>query len=557
MSFRRHVALIALLLVAGLAPLVASPDRIRADKTATSAASPGAVTSAWWDDAVCYEVFVRSFFDSDGDGIGDLKGLTARLDYLNDGNPASDDDLGVTCLWLMPIFESPSYHGYDVVDYETIERDYGTMADFTGFLAEAHRRGIRVILDLPLNHTSRDHPWFQEALRDPASPYRDWYIWTDSNPGYLGPWGQPVWHPSPAGDEYYYGIFWEGMPDLNYRNPAVTEEARRINRFWLSQGVDGFRLDAIKHLIENGEVQENTPETHGWLQNYGAFVKAEFPAALTVGEIFGAGSLVLEPYYDPVQLASYFQFEIAGQLLSAADGGNGGTLVFTVEDALAREPSQPFATFLTNHDQTRSMTVLAGDVAEAKLAATALLTLPGLPFIYYGEEIGMRGDKPDERLRTPMQWSAEPGGGFTEGQPWETFQDDLASVNVSSQNQDPASLLNLYRRLVQLHVSHPALRHGDFVPITSSESSVTAYLRIAGDDVVLVVLNFGDEGADWPTLSLDPGPVAPGKYQPETLLGGVPAPVVFVGEDGVLALESETLTVPPNATWVYALHPVM
>jgi glycosidase len=557
MSVRRNATLIAMLVAVTLAPMIARPARGRAEDAATPIASPVAASPEWWDDAVCYEVFVRSFFDSDGDGSGDLNGLTARLDYLNDGDPASEDDLGVTCLWLMPIFASPSYHGYDVVDYQTIEPDYGTMDDFRAFLAEAHRRGMRVILDLPLNHTSSEHAWFQAALQDRSSPYRDWYIWSDVDPGYPGPWGETVWHESPISDEYYYGVFWEGMPDLNYRNPAVTAEARRISRFWLDLGVDGFRLDAIKHLIEDGAVQENTPETHDWLAEYRTFVDAEFPQALTVGEIFGAGASLLEPYYDPAQLRSYFQFEIAGQVLSAADSANGESLVSTVEDALTKQPSQPFASFLTNHDQTRTMTVLAGDVAEARLAATALLTLPGLPFIYYGEEIGMSGEKPDERLRTPMQWSGEATGGFTTGQPWAALQGNQASVNVASQDDDPLSLLNLYRRLVHLHVAHPALGHGDFVPIAGSARAVTAYLRVAADDAVLVVLNFGDEAAERPTFSVDAGALAPGTYQLETLLGGVPMTAVSIGEDGTLTLGTGVFTIPANATWVYALDLTM
>jgi glycosidase len=554
MSYGRRIATIVVLVATGLAPVVLAREPGRAETNSTPIASPIASSPDWWDDAVCYEVFVRSFFDSDGDGIGDLNGLTAKLDYLNDGNAATTDDLGVTCLWLMPVFESPSYHGYDVTNYKAIEPDYGTMEDFSAFLTEAHRRGMRVLLDLPLNHTGSGHPWFVKALQDPASPYRDWYLWAETDPGYPGPWGETVWHKSPVRDEYYYGVFYEGMPDLNYRNPAVTMAALEISRFWLDKGVDGFRLDAIKHLIEDGEIQENTPETHQWLQDYGLFLETEYPEALTIGEIFGAGASILEPYYEPAQLETYFQFEIAGQLLNAADSGNGGSLVYTIDDALAKQPSQPFATFLTNHDQVRTMTVLAGDVAEARLAATALLTLPGLPFIYYGEEIGMRGEKPDERLRTPMQWSGEEGGGFTNGEPWEALQGDEGSVNVALQDDDPLSLLNLYRRLVQLHAEHPALGHGEFVPIESSASSVTAYLRVAGEDIVLVVLNFGDEAASRPEFSLEPGSAPAGRFQPVTLLGGVPSPPITVGEDGLLKIGTGVITIPANATWICALE---
>lgn len=550
-SAHRALRFCCLLLLITLSPLAV--HQTRANQAATPVASSTALAATWWDDAVCYEVFVRSFFDSDGDGIGDFPGLTSKLDYLNDGDPATSDDLGVSCLWLMPIFESPSYHGYDVVDYEAINRDYGTIDDFTMFLDEAHRRGIRVVLDLPLNHTGVDHPWFQDALQNPDSPYRDWYVWSDEDPGYLGPWGEVVWHPTPDASEYYYGIFWEGMPDLNYRNPEVTAEALRISRYWLDKGVDGYRLDAIKHLIEDGPIQEDTPETHAWLEDYGAFLRAEYPEALAIGEIFGATTSTLGPYYEPDQLPSYFQFGIAGELVNAANSGSGNNLTTIVGGALAEIPDQSFATFLTNHDQTRSMTVLGGDIDEAKLAATALLTLPGLPFIYYGEEIGMTGDKPDERLRTPMQWSGETSGGFTTGLPWESFQNDAGFVNVASQTDDPASLLNHYRRLIQLHAAHPALGSGDFIPITSSARGLTAYLRVAGDDLVLVVLNFGDERENAPTFSLDPSLIASGTYELESLLGGMPAPPITIAADGTVSLAGGNASIPANATLVYAL----
>jgi alpha-amylase len=213
----------------------------------------------WWNDAVFYEVFVRSFYDSNGDGIGDFNGLTAKLDYLNDGNPATTTDLGVTALWLMPIHPSPSYHGYDVTDYYDVNPQYGTLADFKRLLAEAHKRGIRVILDLVLNHTSLQHLWFV-AAQDPQSPYRDWYLWSPTDPGWPGPWGEKVWYAN--GRSYYYAIFDKNMPDLNYTNPAVTAKLDDVARFWLAEvGVDGFRLDAAKHLIEAGQVQENTAST--------------------------------------------------------------------------------------------------------------------------------------------------------------------------------------------------------------------------------------------------------------------------------------------------------
>ncbi|MGI8642841.1 MAG: alpha-amylase family glycosyl hydrolase, partial [Thermomicrobiales bacterium] len=451
--------------------------------------------SSWADDAVCYEVFVRSFADSDGDGIGDFSGLTERLDYVNDGDPATGTDLGATCIWLMPIMEAASYHGYDVTDYYAVEQDYGTLDDFRDFIAAAHDRGIQVILDLVLNHTSSEHPWFQEALRHPASPYRDWYIFEPEDPGYPGPWGADAWHRSPVGDEFYYGIFWEGMPDLNYRNPAVTQEARRISDFWLNEmGADGFRLDAIKHLIEDGRVQENTPETHEWLRQYRGWLDQNAPEAVTIGEIFGASSFLLNEYY-PDQLHLYFQFEIGQQILATANYGTAADLTTITAETIETLPDQRWAPFLTNHDQERSMTTLGGDLQEAKLAATALLTMPGLPFIYYGEEIGMTGDKPDELIRTPMQWTAAENGGFTTGQPWEPLPADRATANVAVQESDPGSLLNHYRRLIRLHTGHPALAHGDLVPLKTGNPACAAFLRTTAEESVLVFLNVGKEHA--------------------------------------------------------------
>ncbi|MCX6100050.1 MAG: alpha-amylase family glycosyl hydrolase, partial [Candidatus Bipolaricaulota bacterium] len=238
-------------------------------------------TSAWWQDAAFYEVFVRSFQDSNGDGKGDLAGLIERLDYLNDGDPATTDDLGVTALWLMPIMESPSYHGYDVIDYYKVESDYGSNADFQRLIQEAHERGIRVIVDLVLNHTSTQNPWFGASLNR-ASPYRSWYIWSDANPGYAGPWGEQVWYP--RGGAFYFGVFWSGMPDLNYRNPDVTSRMLDVARYWLADmGADGFRLDAVRYLIENGVAQEDTPATHFWLKGFDAVAKGWSPDAYLVG----------------------------------------------------------------------------------------------------------------------------------------------------------------------------------------------------------------------------------------------------------------------------------
>ena len=218
--------------------------------TIASAAAQAPARVVMPSGAVCYEVFVRSFFDSNGDGIGDLNGLTAKLDYINDGNPASPTSLGASCVWLMPVAASPSYHGYDVSDYYRVEPAYGTNADFRRFVAEAHRRGIAVLVDMVLNHSSSRNPWFLAALQDTASPYRSWYRFSPSPLG-RGPWGEQAWHRSPVRAEYYWGVFSSEMPDLNYSTPQVREAAKKIATFWLRQmGVDGFRLDAVPYLVE-------------------------------------------------------------------------------------------------------------------------------------------------------------------------------------------------------------------------------------------------------------------------------------------------------------------
>src|SRR5205085_5554719 len=240
-----------------------------------------ALSAEWWNGAVVYEVFVRSFSDSDGDGKGDLAGLIKKLDYLNDGDPSTSTDLGVDAIWLMPIFASPSYHGYDTTDYESINPAFGTSADFDAVIAAAHQRGIKVILDLVLNHTGSGHPWFVDSAASPASAHRNWYVWSATDPGWTPPWGGggDTWHF--LNGSYYYGVFFSGMPDLNYRSQAVGDEMKRIAKVWLDRGADGFRLDAARYLIENGSGggQEDQPETHAFWKEFSAYVRSVKPSA--------------------------------------------------------------------------------------------------------------------------------------------------------------------------------------------------------------------------------------------------------------------------------------
>ncbi len=489
----------------------------------------------WWRSAVFYEVFVRSFSDSTsgplaGDGVGDLRGLLERLDHLNDGDPRGGDDLGVTALWLMPVTESPSYHGYDVVDYRRIDPEYGTNEEFRRLVAEAHRRGVRVVVDLVLNHTSSDHPWFRDAWR-PDSRWHDWYIWSREPQTVRGPWGQEVWHATPWWQRGwrrflaygYYGIFWSGMPDLNHRNPEVVAESREISRFWLEEmGADGFRLDAIRHLIEDLPVQEDTPETHEWLRGYQEFVHHVRPDALTVGEVWADTETVAS--YGPDELDLTFQFELAEAILEAARWGRSDALTRAVERLDSAFPGGRYATFLTNHDQVRTRTVLGGSFERSRMAASLLLTLPGTPFLYYGEEIGVQGAKPDPELRKPLPWTGGPKGGFTLGRPWQELDAEAATVNVAAQDRDPESLLHHYRRLIALRNEHPALRVGDLELVPTGHDRVVAWWRRTTEpaEALLVLVNLGDDAVN--DYHLDPSglPEPMPDEAPVDLLAGRP-----------------------------------
>jgi alpha-amylase len=513
-------------------PPLATPQPTTAPEP-TSASTP----AAWWQDAVFYEVFVRSFYDSDGDGIGDLPGLIAKLDYLNDGDPATNDDpssssghsLGVTGLWLMPIMASPSYHGYDVTDYYTVNPDYGTNDDFLQLMDEAHRRGIRVIIDLVLNHTSSEHPWFVDSASGPDAAHRNWYIWSDSNPGYLGPWGEQVWYPKNGA--YYYAVFWSGMPDLNLENPDVTATLYDIARFWLADmGADGFRLDAIRHYVEEGKQQVNTTMTHDWLRAFSAYVQGVQPDLYTVGEAWDASALAA--MYTEGQVNQVFEFSLATAILDGVNRGSTSPIVSAMRQIQDLYPVGGYATFLTNHDQDRVMNQLGRDVDEARVAAALLFTLPGTPFVYYGEEIGMSGTKPDELIRTPMQWTSGKQAGFTAGKPWEPVNGDSPQVNVEVEAADPGSLLNYYRALIGLRLAHPALRSGTFFQADSRNVGTYAFLRQAGDETILVVANLGRQATDSYDLSLDAGPLAPGDYPATDLLTGTDVAPLTVGAGG-------------------------
>jgi glycosidase len=562
MQHLRQLALTLLLLaVAGCTdfstppqPLPTPSVTVKVEASPPTTPTPSLPTSTttgfpWWNDTVFYEIFVRSFYDSDSDGIGDLNGLIEKLDYLNDGDPTTTDDLGITGIWLMPISESPSYHGYDVVDYFAVEQDYGTNEDFRRLIDAAHQRGIRVIIDLVLNHTSSRHPWFVSARNDPDSPYRDFYIWSDTHPGFKSPWGGPAWHR--AGTGFYYGLFWEGMPDLNYDNPAVTREMRKAIRFWLEDmGADGFRLDAIKHLIEEGRVQENTPATHTWLRGFYSYYKAVNPDAMSVGEVWSPTTEVVKYIGDQLDLA--FEFDTAEAMIRSARLEDRHHILRAHRLIAERYPPNQFATFLTNHDQERVLSELRENVEKAKVAASLLLTGPGVPFIYYGEEIGQVGGKPDENIRTPMQWTTEENAGFTTASiAWRAPQRNYRQVNVAAQTADSNSLLSHYRRLMRVRNTHPALRIGDWREVQVEDKRVYAYLRHTDGETMLVLINLSGEPIDHYSLRLDKGPLSTGSAR--EILVGAPVRRPVINPNGGFDAYTPLAVLKPYETYVIRL----
>ena len=470
---------------------------------------------AWWNDCVFYEIFVRSFYDSDGDGIGDFQGLTQKLDYLNDGDPQTDDDLGITGIWLMPINDSPSYHGYDGVDYRSINPDYGTMADFEEFLTAAHDRGIKVIIDYVMNHCSNQHPWFV-ASADEEPAYRDFFRWSDDDPDQSGPWGQNVWHWNESG--WYYGLFTGSMPDLNYETQAVKDSMFQTATYWLDTvGVDGFRLDAVLYIMEDGDQLSTAPATLDFWSEYNAHVKSVRPDALSVGEAWTSTSTVLQ-YVTQDRLDICFEFDLSYAMVDAVNWGDAGWVSDKANQVYHLYPYLQYATFLTNHDQDRTFTRVGEDEGRAKAAAGIYLTLPGVPFVYYGEEIGMIGSGDHLNIRTPMQWTDGANAGFTTGSPWNYISGNYTTYNVANEEADPGSLLEWYKELVHVRNSSPALRRGTHDPLESSAYQVMAFVRSDSQQTVLCMANTSSSPRNNITLTGSAGSLEPGEHSVVNLL---------------------------------------
>lgn len=407
----------------------------------------------WAKKSVFYEVFVRSFYDSDNNGIGDIKGLKEKIPYLK--------ELGVDALWLMPINPSPSYHGYDVDDYNKVNPEYGTLEEFKDFLTEAKKNNIKVIIDFVLNHTSTNTKWFQEAKNNKNSPYRDYYVWADEfdNTNLSGDWGQKVWHNN--GNDKYYGIFWSGMPDLNYRNPKLRDEIKSSSKFWLDLGVDGFRLDASKYIDPNNDV------TQLWWNDFNSYVKSINKDAFIVGENWDKSVNYVAKFMGSMD--SSFNFNLSDQIVEMAKGGD----VDIIKEIEKRDieyskfnPNFIDTIFLRNHDMTRLSNEVLNDKDKQKFAISILMTLPGTPFLYYGEELGQQGRKPDENLREPLDWYKKAKGAGMTGSPSKNVQ--LAytlpndGISVEEEKGNKNSILEFTKKIIEIRKENPVIVNGKY-----------------------------------------------------------------------------------------------
>jgi len=487
----------------------------------------------WWNDRVFYEVFVRSFKDSNGDGKGDIQGLISKLDYLNDGNPNTTSDLGITGIWLMPIMESPSYHGYDVTNYMAVEQDYGTNADFAALIAACHQRGIKVIIDLVMNHTSNQHPWFTQSAANTTNSYRNWFLWSNTNPGTPGPFSANAWYLQNG--SYYYGAFASSMPDLNYNTPAVHTAFQDIASFWLNDmDADGFRLDAVRYLYESPGVVQDDPRTIAFWRDFRSYYKSVKPDAFAVGEAWDVTS-VAKQYTNNNGLDYCFEFDLSDNIITSLTTGSATGLINKMNEVMGSYPFLQWGTFLTNHDENRLMSQLGNSTDKAKAAAALLLTLPGIPYIYYGEEIGITGVKPDENIRTPMQWTGTTGAGFTTGSPWRSVNADYTTKNVAAQQTTTGSLWNLYRDLISIRNNEVTLRQGTYLPVTASNAALIAFVRQYQGQNILVVVNMGGTAITDAQLTLANGNITPSTYAFTNLLNNTEVIEQQVTSDGGFA----------------------
>jgi len=525
--------------------VTASPGTLRAQGAPSGAAkapaSAPASSDPWWKHAVIYEIYPRSFQDSDGDGVGDLKGITSRLDYLR--------DLGIDAIWITPFYPSPQVDfGYDIADYEAIDQQFGTMADFDRLMQEAKKRNIRVILDLVLNHTSDQHSWFKESRSSRTNSKRDWYIWRDGKNGgppnnWLSWFGHSAWTLDPKTSQHYYHYFYVQQPDLNWRNPEVRKAMYDVLRFWLDRGAAGFRVDAVSRLFEDPDLHDdpilpgfnaygdpniehrytdNLPEVHDVLRQLRQIVDGYPGNAVLISEADEPNISELSKMYgksnDEIQLPMDFQIADVNRLAAPE--------FRRLLEEIEHNPAggQP-EYFFSNHDQPRQWDRYGDGVHNdqiAKLMAALLLTTRATPQMYYGEEIGMRTtspvrkedvqdpvgrtgwpkDKGRDGERTPMQWDASRNAGFTTStKPWLPVPPSYQQYNVAVEAKDPDSILSFYKRLLALRRNQPGLREGAYISVDRDDPNVLAFLRKPRQgNSVLVALNMSAEPR---TISLD------------------------------------------------------
>ncbi len=435
--------------------------------------------------SVAYNIFPISYADSDGDGTGDLRGIIDHLDVLNDGDPSTDTDLGITAIWLNPIHPSKTYHKYDVIDYYAIDSEFGTLDDFQDLSDACEERGIKLIIDIVFNHTADDNPWFIKAMSG-DEVYRDYYRIEEklTNAEYPNKTG---W--SFRNSLAYYASFWDQMPELNADSEAVRDEMKKILSFWMDLGVDGFRYDAAPRMYDANEypVGTGTMELNKqfWMEMK-EYVKSEDPEILLLAEVWMPAAQAA-PY--AVGFDSMFNFDLATGIVTTVMQGYQTNFVATYLNGknvfTGRNENYLDSTFLTNHDQNRIMSVLGGNVDQAKLAANILFTLPGIPFIYYGEELGMLGTKPDERIREPYRWTSQ---NDAPNALWENWELNLNTTPYEQQTTDEDSMFSLYRRLVHFRDASDVLRFGDIQSLTLS-NKVLGFTRTFEGKTLTIVHN--------------------------------------------------------------------
>jgi alpha-glucosidase len=491
----------------------------------------------WWKHGIFYHIYPQSYSDSNGDGIGDINGIISNLDYLS--------ELGITAIWLSPIYESPMHDcGYDISDYKKIDPTFGTLDDFKSLLKQAHDHGIRVIMDLVMNHTSHLHPWFTESRSSRDNSKRDWYIWKDGINGkkpnnWRSAYGKSSWEYDDLTDQYYLHTFFREMPDLNWRNKEMRKEFFSEVRYWLDLGVDGFRLDVINLIVKDKKFRNNPIylgipwiQKHLYTRNRPKSLKItwqlrklldEYDDRMSVGEIYAL------PPGNPATVADYlgsgdnsihlaFDFSLIFLPWSAKRYYN------CLKTWYGHIPENGWAcNVLSNHDLARSTTRFGRNrhhLEKSKVLATLLLTIKGTPFIYYGEEIGMTNGrvkknqivdplgkrfwpffKGRDRARTPMQWSPEKHAGFSIHTPWLPVNDNYLDLNVKVETRDPNSVLNFYKKMISLRNARPALQYGEWNPVMKGEHGILSYFRSLRDENILVILNFRNRPGKM-TLSL-------------------------------------------------------